>query len=132
VAALLPEYIRILDDKTAPWQTRAAAARAIGLVLAARGGGVTPTATAAAVEALMDALAEELYVPESYLDLDVAGALEAAGPAALSSTPHLLELLAPARGAAIQNAAHAALKAITGEDYGVDMDRWRNWWARRP
>jgi hypothetical protein len=78
---------------------------------------------------LVAVLGEEHNAPEWYIYSDVAAALGTAGPAAKAAAPGLIPLLGAKYGAVIQAAAHDALKAITGEDYGTDIERWERWWV---
>lgn len=69
---------------------------------------------------------ENQYVRKAATDL-----LEEMGPLAKEAIPSLIQLL-EYRGdmGRVWNAAKA-LRAITGQDFSTDADRWQEWWAKQ-
>ena len=58
--------------------------------------------------------------------------LVSAGPNASSAVPDLIELLSNfSWDADIGGKASQALKAITGQDFGMDPEAWRRWWEEQ-
>jgi HEAT repeat protein len=78
------------------------------------------------VPALIDALDDENYD----IRYEVVQALSRLGPSAREAIPELIEALRGKYGVSISasSVAYDALKAITGEDFGKDSDRWQEWY----
>jgi len=54
--------------------------------------------------------------------------IAALGPLALDIAPALIKMLAEAENQHYAGQIEAALKAISGEDYGTDTQQWQTWW----
>jgi hypothetical protein len=65
--------------------------------------------------------------PRPELRADVAEVLRVIGPQARGAVPILIDALTDPNGA-VQQGALEALTAITGENFGTDVERWRQWW----
>jgi HEAT repeat protein len=109
-ARAVPALIEALGDEDA--DVRQGAALALGQI--------GPEA-AQAVPALIELLGDE----ELLVSSGAALALGDIGPEAAQAVPALIEALAGEYG---RWAALAALKGITGQDFGEDAEAWQEWW----
>jgi HEAT repeat protein len=66
--------------------------------------------------------------PDPQVQATVAEMLRAIGPQAQAAVPVLIEALAAA-DPAVQRGAMEALKSVTGQDFGMDVEQWQQWWA---
>jgi hypothetical protein len=103
--------IQALQDDVAA--VREAAAKALGDVGLEEGG----------VLALAQALEDE----NEDVRQAAAKALEAIGPEAVEAIPALIQALGD-DSSTVRGDAAEALMAITGQDFGEDAERWRQWW----
>ena len=97
------------------------ARRAAAEQLVAMGSGA-----AAAIPALIQALSSQ---DQSVREI-VADVLGLFGPQAAQAIPSLIEALQD-RSEAVRVTAAEALKAITGQDFGLDAASWRQWWDQQ-
>ncbi|MBN1810234.1 MAG: HEAT repeat domain-containing protein [Anaerolineae bacterium] len=79
-----------------------------------------------AVEAV-PALIQALKDRSSSVRCAAARALGEIGPGAREAVPALIQALGD-ESSLVRQAAAEALRAITGQDFGEDAERWRQWW----
>ena len=65
-----------------------------------------------------------------YVRAAAAEALGEFGSQASGAVPDLIEALGDEHGGTRSSAARA-LRDITGQDFGEDADRWREWWEQQ-
>jgi HEAT repeat protein len=73
------------------------------------------------------ALTQALQDPSSVVRANAAWALEKVGVEAMEAVPTLILTLGDEDGW-VRTKASDALRAITGQDFGEDAQRWKEWW----
>jgi HEAT repeat protein len=75
-------------------------------------------------------LMQAMTDPSADVRNSVAQVLGMIGPQAMEATPVLIEALED-QSPAVRQGVVEALKAITGQDFGLDVNAWRQWWEKQ-
>lgn len=82
-------------------------------------------------DVVLPALINILDTESEDFGYSVAGTLKIVGPPAIQAVPSLVNALKKERFDVGKTIYTSALKAITGQDFGNNTDRWQKWWEQQ-